>query len=396
MPNYDTVEAGILTEGMTPEQKMRFHREMTEAWRDPKKAARLKTWLGGIGAHHFYLGDIERGRKARLFFWTSIPAFMAMFEGDIKKRTEKVNSEIAARIAMRIKGEGGGPVREDAVQSGNVYSQLEKLADLKAKGVLSDEEFQAQKAKLLSGDHTSDVGTVMPSQPSGEATPAYQVVATDGAKPASGGSNIGKKILVYGGVVFGVGVVISMIGAVVGNKDQGGSSASAATPAAQQGAGAASAATANQPAPPQERALAEYAGRIPDREFFEQPEVMAALVKANANDSNVQPIYNREFEAFVRQANFLVAETVPNNELLEIIAIETNTKALTVALYRVINDQPTVSIGNSDQVRDVAALPTPVQEWVKKRSFGDQQPKVVFIGEADPPTPGPATSSEQR
>lgn len=31
----------------------------------------------------------------------------------------------------------------------DVAAQLEKLADLKAKGVLTDEEFAAQKAKLL-------------------------------------------------------------------------------------------------------------------------------------------------------------------------------------------------------------------------------------------------------
>lgn len=32
----------------------------------------------------------------------------------------------------------------------DVAAQLEKLADLKAKGILTDEEFAAQKAKLLS------------------------------------------------------------------------------------------------------------------------------------------------------------------------------------------------------------------------------------------------------
>lgn len=36
-------------------------------------------------------------------------------------------------------------------QSGEIYSQLERLADLKTKGVLTEDEFQSQKAKLLSG-----------------------------------------------------------------------------------------------------------------------------------------------------------------------------------------------------------------------------------------------------
>lgn len=102
--NYDSVEAGILMEGMTSEQKLRFHREMSEAWKDPKRAARLKTWLGGVGAHHFYLGDSHRGLRSALFFWTTVPAVMAIFEGSISKRTQRVNSEIALRIATQIRG----------------------------------------------------------------------------------------------------------------------------------------------------------------------------------------------------------------------------------------------------------------------------------------------------
>jgi hypothetical protein len=109
MSNYDSVEEGLLMEGMTSEQKWQFHREMSEAWRDPKRASRFKWLLGGIGAHHFYLGDQGRGIKYLLFAWTGIPALMCIFEGDIKKRTQRVNSDIAMRLAMRIKGGGATP-----------------------------------------------------------------------------------------------------------------------------------------------------------------------------------------------------------------------------------------------------------------------------------------------
>jgi ABC-type multidrug transport system fused ATPase/permease subunit len=40
-------------------------------------------------------------------------------------------------------------VRETAAGSGDVTSQLTQLADLKAQGVLTDAEFEAQKAKVL-------------------------------------------------------------------------------------------------------------------------------------------------------------------------------------------------------------------------------------------------------
>ena len=106
MPIYDSFEAGALAEGMTPDQKLQFHREMSDAWLDPKKASRFKWWLGGVGAHHFYLGDSGRGILYLLFFWTGIPVIMCVFEGDVKKRTRRINSDSALRIAMRIRGTG--------------------------------------------------------------------------------------------------------------------------------------------------------------------------------------------------------------------------------------------------------------------------------------------------
>ena len=105
MTNYDSFEVRILMYGTTPDQKSQFYREMSEAWRDPKKAKRLRTWFGFIGAHHYYLGDEERGRKSSMFFWTAIPAIMALSEGDIEKRTQRVNSDLAIRIAAKIKAE---------------------------------------------------------------------------------------------------------------------------------------------------------------------------------------------------------------------------------------------------------------------------------------------------
>jgi hypothetical protein len=41
-------------------------------------------------------------------------------------------------------------IRSTVATSGGTADELAKLADLRAKGVLSDDEFQAQKAKLLS------------------------------------------------------------------------------------------------------------------------------------------------------------------------------------------------------------------------------------------------------
>lgn len=41
----------------------------------------LALFLGGIGTHHFYLGNTMRGVLYLLFFWTFIPAIIAFVEG---------------------------------------------------------------------------------------------------------------------------------------------------------------------------------------------------------------------------------------------------------------------------------------------------------------------------
>ncbi len=43
-------------------------------------AALLAFFLGGFGAHKFYLGETTQGILYLLFFWTCIPAFIALIE----------------------------------------------------------------------------------------------------------------------------------------------------------------------------------------------------------------------------------------------------------------------------------------------------------------------------
>jgi len=40
----------------------------------------LTFFLGGLGAHKFYLGQVGQGIVYLLFFWTLIPAFIACIE----------------------------------------------------------------------------------------------------------------------------------------------------------------------------------------------------------------------------------------------------------------------------------------------------------------------------
>lgn len=43
-------------------------------------AVLLALFLGGIGAHKFYLGNVGVGLLYLLFCWTFIPALIALFE----------------------------------------------------------------------------------------------------------------------------------------------------------------------------------------------------------------------------------------------------------------------------------------------------------------------------
>ncbi len=52
----------------------------TPARRDKTTAAILAFFLGGIGAHKFYLGESNIGIFYLIFFWTFIPAIIAIID----------------------------------------------------------------------------------------------------------------------------------------------------------------------------------------------------------------------------------------------------------------------------------------------------------------------------
>lgn len=51
--------------------------------KEKSTAGMLALFLGGVGAHKFYLGKTGQGVLYLLFFWTFIPAFIALAEGII-------------------------------------------------------------------------------------------------------------------------------------------------------------------------------------------------------------------------------------------------------------------------------------------------------------------------
>lgn len=67
--------------------------------KDPTIALVFCFFLGGVGAHRFYLGETKAGVLYAVFFWTLIPAIMAFIElFTIRKKTRAYNNNIAEEI----------------------------------------------------------------------------------------------------------------------------------------------------------------------------------------------------------------------------------------------------------------------------------------------------------
>lgn len=123
-------------------------------------AAILALFLGGLGIHKFYLNQGVQGLLYLLFSWTFIPAVIAFFEGivyltmDDRAFQQKYGSQ---QYLPAPTGAGGGSQTAQNVtvnmpaQGGNVSvsDELAKLGELRQAGVLTEQEFQAQKQKLL-------------------------------------------------------------------------------------------------------------------------------------------------------------------------------------------------------------------------------------------------------
>ena len=109
-------------------------------------------WIAWLFLLFKIFGDIFRSRdmgggaKALWCIFVIIAPFLGTFVYVIVRGQGMGERDIEAFRAQQQQFEAY--VKETA-GSGNTADELSKLADLKAKGVLTDAEFEAQKAKLL-------------------------------------------------------------------------------------------------------------------------------------------------------------------------------------------------------------------------------------------------------
>lgn len=86
--------------------------------------------------------------KAGWSFFVIFLPFLGVFVYLIAEGGKMAERDVSSAVAMEKAQRDY--IRDVASSSGGTADELEKLAQLKDKGVLTDEEFAAQKAKLLS------------------------------------------------------------------------------------------------------------------------------------------------------------------------------------------------------------------------------------------------------
>lgn len=117
-------------------------------------------FLGGFGIHRFYLGQTGLGLLYLIFFWTFIPAFIALIDFIVLllMSEETFNQKYnLTSIIMKSQTQPNNNVNTIAINMGNsqdksassTSEEIMKLYELKEKGIITQEEFDLKKKTIL-------------------------------------------------------------------------------------------------------------------------------------------------------------------------------------------------------------------------------------------------------
>ena len=130
--------------------------------KEKSTTAVLAFCLGGLGAHRFYLGHTVLGVAYLVFCWTFIPAILGAIEGiyflsmSDEVFFEKYNGVDPLVLLARSRQNPtvqsqtiNVQVSAGAGSGDSAAHQITKLYELRQSGALTEEEFTAEKAKIL-------------------------------------------------------------------------------------------------------------------------------------------------------------------------------------------------------------------------------------------------------
>lgn len=107
--------------------------------KDKSTATILCFLLGGLGAHHYYLGNTVRGIVYTLACVTFIPAIVSFFEFFVLASMSTNEFHLKYNAAYIDRSE----------EEHKKLAHLKTLHDLKQSGAISEEEYQEKKSKLV-------------------------------------------------------------------------------------------------------------------------------------------------------------------------------------------------------------------------------------------------------
>lgn len=91
-------------QGMTEQQRMIFLSQFNSVRKDTTVAVLLALFLGGFGAHQFYMGNNGLGVLYAVFFWTLIPHLIAIIECFfLPGRVRNYNAAQANLLAAQVR-----------------------------------------------------------------------------------------------------------------------------------------------------------------------------------------------------------------------------------------------------------------------------------------------------
>ena len=111
-----------------------------------------KGWIYGLRVEDFPYDKITSIQYETGVFYGEIKIFASGNKADITQISKKQARDFAEYVRARIssvKEHASAPEAPEQTFSGDVIAQLERLAELKEHGILSEEEFLTQKKKIL-------------------------------------------------------------------------------------------------------------------------------------------------------------------------------------------------------------------------------------------------------
>lgn len=110
----------------------------------------LAFFLGGFGVQEFYLGNLTGGVLAIVFFWTFVPAIIALVQCfTIGTRIDKLNDELAIKILSNLQANQTATPLERIGSADAITHELEKINALLEAGSITQEEHVALRKKAL-------------------------------------------------------------------------------------------------------------------------------------------------------------------------------------------------------------------------------------------------------